>query len=119
MTGRAAQDPTDGPFSSREEAAAVFAEFCRAAERGTSGPSGEQLVFTGDQHLTDALTDSIDSFGVELGAYDHQLIAWLAGLLDPVDIAVICSWMRRVAHDVPDRDISIANPDLKLPEAGQ
>jgi len=43
-----------------------------------------------------------------LGEYDRQLIARLARLLDPVDVAVICSWIRRAAHDCPDRAVYIA-----------
>jgi hypothetical protein len=91
----------DGPFCSREEAEARFARFREAAERGTSGPPGDQLVFTYSQHLTEALTDTIEGFGAELGDYDRQLIEHLAELLDPVEIGVVCSWVYRV-HDAPD-----------------
>ena len=75
-------DPTDGPFGTRQQAEAVFAHFRRGAERGTYGPAS--------QFLADALADSIHVFDVQLGEYDRQLIARLAQLLDPVDVAVIC-----------------------------
>jgi hypothetical protein len=109
-TALPAADPEDGPFRDRMEAGAAFARFREAAERGTSGPPGEQLVFTRGQHLAEALTDTVEDLGAELGGYDRQLAAWLGELLDPTDIGVICSWIRRAAHD---------RPDLQLPEAGQ
>jgi hypothetical protein len=88
-------DPMDSPFRTRRQAEAVFDHFRRGAERGTYGPAS--------QFLADALTDSIHIFDVQLGSYDRQLIERLARLLDPVDVAVICSWVRRAAHDWPDR----------------
>jgi len=93
--------PDDGPFLSREQAEARFARFREAAERGTSGAPPDQLVFTYSQHLTEALADTIEGFGAELGDYDRQLIERLAELLDPVEIGVVCSWIYRV-HDSPD-----------------
>jgi hypothetical protein len=93
-------DPTDSPFGTRQQAEAVFAHFCRGAEHGTYGPASE--------FLADALADSIHVFDVQLGEYDRQLITRLARLLDPVDVAVICSWIRRAAHDCPDQAVYIA-----------
>jgi hypothetical protein len=93
-------DPTDSPFGTRQQAEAVFAHFRRGAEHGTYGPAS--------QFLADALADSIHVFDVELGEYDCQLITRLARLLDPVDVAVICSWIRRAAHDCPDQAVYIA-----------
>jgi hypothetical protein len=78
----------------------VFANFRRGAEHGTYGAAS--------QFLADALADSIHVFDVELGEYDCQFIARLARLLDPVDVAVICSWIRRAAHDCPDQAVCIA-----------
>ena len=100
-------DPADSPFSTRRQAEAVFAHFCRGAEHGTYGPAS--------QFLADALTDSIHVFDVQLGGYDRQLIARLARLLDPVDIAVICSWVRRAAHDRPDQAVYICVPTISDP----
>ena len=93
-------DPTDSPFGTRQQAEAVFAHFCRGAEHGTYGPASE--------FLADALADSIHVFDVQLGEYDRQLITRLARLLDPVDVAVICSWIRRAAHDCPDQAVYVA-----------
>jgi hypothetical protein len=93
-------DPTDSPFRTRRQAEAVFAHFRHGAEHGTYGPAS--------QFLADALADSIHAFDVQLGGYDRQLIARLAQLLDPVDVAVICSWVRRAAHDCPDQVVYIA-----------
>jgi hypothetical protein len=45
---------------------------------------------------------------VQLGGYDGQLIARLAQLLDPVDVAVICSWVSRAVHDCPDQAVYVA-----------
>jgi hypothetical protein len=89
-------DPDDGPFSTREQAETVFAAFRDAAAAGRSGPPGEELVFTRGQHLADALTDTIEGFGADLGDYDRELIERLAGLLDPVEMRVACSWIYRV-----------------------
>jgi hypothetical protein len=93
--------PGNGPFRSREQTEAVFAGFREGAERGTFGPPGEQIVGTYSQALVAALTDTVEGFGGELGDYDRQLIERLAGLLDPVDVRVLCSWTERV-HDTPD-----------------
>ena len=100
-------DPTDSPFRTRRQAETVFAHFRRGAEHGTYGPAS--------QFLADALADSIHVFDVELGEYDCQLITRLARLLDPVDVAVICSWIRRAAHDCPDQAVYIAARDINNP----
>ena len=97
-------DPTDSPFRPRRQAETVFAHFRRGAEDGTYGPAS--------QFLADALADSIHVFDVQLGGYDRQLIERLAQLLDPVDVAVICSWIRRAAHDCPDQAVYIAARDV-------
>ena len=97
-------DPTDSPFRTRRQAEAVFAHFRHGAEQGTYGPAS--------QFLADALADSIRVFDVQLGGYDRQLIKRLAQLLDPVDVAVICSWVRRAAHDCPDQAVYIAASNL-------
>jgi hypothetical protein len=88
----------DGPFGTREQAEAAFDGFRQAAQRGRSGPPGEELVFTYHQHLAEALADTADSCGLELGDYDRQLIVRLATMLDPVDTGVVCSWLTRAAE---------------------
>jgi hypothetical protein len=97
-------DPTDRPFRTRRQAETVFAHFRRGAEDGTYGPAS--------QFLADALADSIHVFDVQLGGYDCELIERLAQLLDPVDVALICSWIRRAAHDCPDQAVYIAARDV-------
>ena len=94
--------PEDGPFTSREQAVERFAAFTAAALDGRTGPPGEQIVSTTEGWLTGALTDSVEGFGVSLGSYDRQLIRKLAVSLDPVEVEVICSWLRRVGDAVPD-----------------
>lgn len=94
-------DPANGPYATRAEAQAAYAALTRAAARGTSGPPGEQLVFTRGQLLAEAIIDTIDGFA-STGGYDRQLAAWLGELLDATDVGVICSWIRRAAHDRPE-----------------
>ena len=89
-------DPADTPFRSREQAEHAFAGFRQAAERG------------GGQHLAEALTDTIETLiapaeplGEPLGEYDRAVIGKVAAALDPVDVEVLCSMIRRAAHDQP------------------
>ena len=103
MTAVPITPASDGPFSTREQAAEILAGFTAAALAGRSGPPGEQIVSTTEGWLTGALTDSIEGFGVSLGAYDRQLIAKLAAILDPVEVEVICSWLRRVGDRTGDQ----------------
>lgn len=42
---------------------------------------------------TAALLAALD--GVELGAYDRTILAWLAGW-EPSTVATVCSWLKRV-----------------------
>jgi hypothetical protein len=98
-----AHDPSDGPFNSRSEAEAAFTDFRRAAERGRTGPPGEEITYTLSQFLADSITDAIaDTTGVEVGRYDQALIVHLAGYLDAVEAAVLMSWIRRAAGAVPE-----------------
>ena len=86
-------DPQNGPYASRAEAEAAYADFTRGAESSTLASRG--------RFLGDALVDVIDEFG-STGAYDRDLIGRLADLLTAVDMGVICSWIRRAAHDRPE-----------------
>jgi hypothetical protein len=84
--------PGNGPFASRAQAAEVFAAVQRGAEARTFG--------TVTEFLTAYLADTIDGYeGAELGAYDRMLITRIAGLFDPVDVAIIASWIYRVMRD--------------------
>ena len=96
--------PGNGPFATRKQAEHVFAAFRQAAERGRSGPDiprGERLVFTTHQYLAETIADTLELWG-ELGDYDREVIARLAGLLDPVEVGVLTSWIYRVMGDEPD-----------------
>ena len=104
MTAVPITPASDGPFSTREQAAEILAGFTAAALAGRSGPPGEQIVSTTEGWLTGALTDSIEGFGASLGAYDRQLIAKLAASLDPVEVEVdlLVATPRRRPHRRPD-----------------
>ena len=66
---------------------------------GDTGRPGEEITYSLGQFLTDAITDTIESLGGQVGAYDRALITHLAGYLDPVEAATVCSWIRRAAGD--------------------
>jgi hypothetical protein len=76
----------DGPFHDREQAEAMFGRH--------RWPTASRL---------EALADTCDGLsGEQLGDYDRQVLGRLAALLDPVDVEVLCSLIRRAAHDHPD-----------------
>jgi hypothetical protein len=106
---------SDGPFSTREQAEAEFAAFRDSAEHGRAGAPGEQLVFLPGQLEYDTITDTLETNGVELGAYDRQVIARLACLLGPLDCAVIDSLFKRAARDAcDDTAYVVVPPHLRL-----
>ncbi len=75
----------------------------RSATRRDEAPPGRpesSLEFTYHQHLSEAMTDSIEGYGAHAGAYDRMLIARLASYLDPVDVGVVCSWIDRAVAAV-------------------
>lgn len=109
-TAPPARDPANGPYATREEAEAAFADLARGAESGTLG--------TRTQFLAASVIDTIDNFA-ETGAYDQQLAGRLASLLGAADIGVIASWVRRAAHDRPDPDVYVVNPGLDVPGEGR
>jgi hypothetical protein len=94
--------PPDGPFDSRPQAEAAFADFAAAAARGRTGPPGEEITYTMAQFLADAITDTIEDLDGPPGAYDRALITHLAGYLDPVEAATLISWIRRTRRDYPE-----------------
>ena len=77
----------DGPFQTRQQAAAAFADWL-------SGPRGS-IPATATQFAAEALTDTLDVLGVPLGAFDHAVI----GELDPLTVAIVMSWLHRAARD--------------------
>jgi hypothetical protein len=106
----ASQPPAgDGPWHTREQAAARYAGFAAAAERGTSGAPGEQIVYEPGQLERETITDTLDTLiapadvlSGPLGEYDLAVVGKIAEALDPVDVAVLCSMICRAAHDTPD-----------------
>ena len=58
------------------------------------------------------LTEALAAAGVELGAYDERIAAWLAGW-EPHTVAVIASWITRAAAGGPaaDRQVILAALD--------
>ena len=82
----------DGPFHTRQQAAAAFADWL-------TGPRGS-ISATASQHAAEALTDTLDVLGIPLGAFDKAVIGELAEL-DPLTVAVVMSWLSRAARDQP------------------
>ena len=82
----------DGPFQTRQQAAAAFAG-------GLAGPRGG-ISPTASQHAAEGLTNTLDVLGVPLGAFDHAVIRELAEL-DPLTVAIVTSWLYRTARDQP------------------
>jgi hypothetical protein len=93
MAAPATYDDQNGPYATREQAEAAYAYFTRSAESGTLG--------TRARFPADAIIDALDEFA-STGAYDRDLAERLASLLTEVDIGVVCSWVRRAAHDRPE-----------------
>ncbi|MFJ9101309.1 hypothetical protein ACIRJM_22910 [Streptomyces sp. NPDC102405] len=63
----------------------------------------EPLTYPGDHYPTAAekaaiLRDTLATAGVELGAYDDRIAAWLAESADWSTLAVIASWIQRAAE---------------------
>jgi hypothetical protein len=80
----------DGPFQTRQQAAAAFADWL-------AGPRGG-ISATASQHAAEALTDTLDVLGVPLGAFDRAVVSELAEL-DPLTVAIVMSWLHRAARD--------------------
>jgi hypothetical protein len=92
--------PDYGPFRTREQAEAVFGGFREAARA-----DGDGVAFWSACALTDTLDCLIapdDMFSGPLGDYDRQVLDELAGRLDPLAVAVLCSLILRAAHHDPE-----------------
>jgi hypothetical protein len=78
-----------GPFETETEVAdvpavrAIYAAMRASTRRGVMATRGHQL-----------LLEACASAGVELGAYDHQILQWLAGFM-PESSAVIAGIISR------------------------
>jgi hypothetical protein len=91
-------DDLPGPFDTEEQARslpevqAVYAAFDLDPGVGKMAPHNHRL-------LCQALT----SAGVDLGAYDHRIVSWLAGW-EPATVAVIASWVQRASQNGQHHD---------------
>ena len=80
-----------GPFDTERQARelpevrAVYAAFDADPGAGKMAPHTRRL-----------LAQALEAAGVELGAYDERIAAWLAGW-EPHTVAVIASWITRAA----------------------
>ena len=81
----------NGPFDTEQQARElpavreVYAAFDRDPGAGKMAPHNHRL-----------LTAALEAAGVELGAYDERIAAWLAQW-EPHTVAVIASWITRAA----------------------
>ena len=89
---RKASRSDSGPFDTEQQARElpavreVYAAFDRDPGAGKMAPHNHRL-----------LTAALEAAGVELGAYDERIAAWLA-LWEPHTVAVIASWITRAAR---------------------
>ena len=109
---------TDGPFETEAQARATVAHIYAAAHasisRGVFGELNHKL-----------LCEALSAAGVDLGAYDHRIVRWMAGW-EPELCAVVAGWVTRAAGNVddgppePERDRSyeIADEDTVTGEPG-
>lgn len=87
-------DSGNGPFATRAEARLRHASFIRSARSG---------VFGGPvQHNFDALIDTLEASGCDLGRFDVEVLGQLAIQLDPVAVATLVSLIERVADAPPE-----------------
>ena len=79
--------PFDSDRQARElpEVAAIYAAFERDHGIGKMALHSHRL-----------LCEALSAAGVELGAYDHRIVGWLAGW-EPQTCAVIAGWVQRAA----------------------
>lgn len=85
-------------LDSRAEVRLRYAGLVRGARSGMAGGPV--------QHAFEALVDTIEAAGVDLGTFDRTVLGQLAVLLDPVAVAVLVSLFERTA-DAPE--------ELRLP----
>jgi hypothetical protein len=57
----------------------------------------EPIGFRPSREQEAILRDLLTAAGVELGAYDERIVAWLAHFADWSTFAVIASWIQRAA----------------------
>lgn len=81
-----------GPFESEQEVRELPA-VREAYEAFDADPGpGRMRVCVGHRMLCEALSAA----GVELGAYEHRTLSWLAGW-EPTTCAVVAGWVSRAA----------------------
>jgi hypothetical protein len=86
----------NGPFQSEQDVLALPAvrEALEARQRAT-----HRRGVTGEQANLDLLAGALTAAGVETGAYDQRVMAWLAGW-ETTTVAVIAAWVTRAAGGV-------------------
>lgn len=63
-----------------------------------AGPlDAEPAIYLSHADGADLLTDLLTTAGVELGAYDQQIVGWLAGW-EGSTVLTVASWIRRAAE---------------------
>ncbi len=98
----------DGPFGTIGQAQIRYAGYTAAA-RGEFGPAA--------RYNLGMLADTLDTAAVELGEFDLEVLARLAGVLGVVECAVLNSLIQRAAGDTYDDTVYVVSPDL--PGAGR
>ena len=86
--------PYETPAQAREAAAALTAAI-HDADPGL-GPMTDEIRAARHQARIDYLTRALDGAGVELGAYDRRIAAWLADW-ETETLQVLVGWIER-AH---------------------
>jgi len=84
----------NGPFGSMAEARLRHGAFIRGTRSGMFGGPV--------QHSFDALADTLEASGVDLGTFDRQVLHQLAIELDPVAVATLVSLIERAADAPPE-----------------
>lgn len=97
-----APEPVTGPFETRADTRpATRAAYEAARESGRRGVLGEQ----GHRLLCEA----ISAAGVELGAYDHRIVQWLAGM--EIESAAVFAGIIIRAYEAGRCSAAKENPD--------
>jgi hypothetical protein len=88
--------PDDGPFGTEDEARMTPAVRAIYDAMRSSGLTDADIAAT-DAMCTDLIVSACDAAGVELGAYDERIAAWM-GNWEPQVCQVIAGWVAR-AHE--------------------
>ena len=108
----ATHNPAARPFETEQQVRelpsvrAVYDAFSRDPGPGKMAPHNHRM-----------LCEALSAAGVELGAYDHRIVSWLA-TWEPQTVAVIAGWVQRAAsRPGPGRGLALvelSRADLAL-----